>query len=479
MQGIRIREPFFVARGEFELFGGRLRLVDYESAGHAVLSGRMERSMKAFSCVRGSVRSWRLLVVFLSVMLLGSLSAAALPERGTPAPPLQFTQLLQAPPGAKTDWESLRGKVVVLEFWETQCAPCIAEIPHLSKLIAELDPAKFQFISVDGLPSQDEKVVQEFLTKRKMPGWVGVDTTGSVFASYGVRAFPTTIIVDGQGRIVAVTRPEDLTATKLQAVADGKTVSFAQMPDMNALVKSASPASESPASDARSLFEISLTKAPPDAKKDGMSFDRSRMSFYGWNAKALISYAYRIGADRRAGIPQLNLPEDRFLPTSVFPEGLYNLHVAWPTGEDNDKLIVPILQTTIIYGLNLKVETKTVTKKVYLLKAIDADHKLLTPTASTGGSMWGYENGKLKLVNRSLDDMANGLEDRLEAPVINETGIEGKFDAELEFPAKDADAAKAALKTIGLELIEAERPVQMLEVSPREEAKAADATKEG
>ena len=106
--------------------------------------------MKAFLYVPGSVLSRRFLVVFISAMFLGSLSAAALPEPGTPAPPLQFTQLLQAPPRTKTDWESLRGKVVVLEFWETHCGPCIAEIPHLSKLIAELDPAKFQFISVDG-----------------------------------------------------------------------------------------------------------------------------------------------------------------------------------------------------------------------------------------------------------------------------------------------------------------------------------------
>ena len=115
--------------------------------------------MQVSSYVRGSARSWRLLVTFISAMLLASLSAAALPEPGTIAPPLQFTQLLQAPPGTKTDWESLRGKVVVLEFWETQCAPCIAEIPHLSKLVAELDPAKFQFISVDGVPSEDAEVV--------------------------------------------------------------------------------------------------------------------------------------------------------------------------------------------------------------------------------------------------------------------------------------------------------------------------------
>jgi uncharacterized protein (TIGR03435 family) len=123
----------------------------------------------------------------------------------------------------------------------------------------------------------------------------------------------------------------------------------------------------------------------------------------------------------------------------------------------------------ITYGLKLQVESKTVTKKVYLLKAIDADHKLLTPSASTGGSMSGYWDGKMRLANSSMDNLANELEGGLEVPVINETGIEGKFDAELEFPAKDVEAAKAVLlKTLDLDLIEAERPIQMLEVSPRE-----------
>jgi uncharacterized protein (TIGR03435 family) len=421
-----------------------------------------ERSMKASSYERGAARSWRLLVVFISAMFLGSLSAAALPEPGTPAPPLQFTQLLQAPPGTKTDWESLRGKVVVLEFWETQCAPCIAEIPHLSKLIAELDPAKFQFISVDGLPSENEEVVQKFLTKRKMPGWVGVDTSGSVFASYGVRMYPTTIIVDGQGRVVAVTRPEILTTSDLQAVADGKTVKFASMPvfDVDALRKSGAPTS-----DATSLFELSITKAPPDAPF-GMSYGGGRIDINGMKAKELISFAYQ------------NLPKDRFLPTCVFPEGLYNLHTACQNGEDNDNLIPPFLQIAIAYGLNLRIESKTVTQKAYVLKATEASKKLLTPTASTGGSMWMYSNGRLTLKNRSIDNLANSLEGGLEVPIVNETGIEGKFDVELEFPAKDVEAAKTALlKTLGLDLIEAERPIQMLEVSPRAETKKAEEAK--
>jgi uncharacterized protein (TIGR03435 family) len=398
---------------------------------------------------------WPHCLVIFATVLFGSLTVWALPKKGTPAPPLQFTQLLQASPGARADWPSLRGKVVVLEFWATWCEGCVAELPDLNKLAATLDPAKFQFISVD---DEDPKVVQTFLAKRKMAGWAGVDTTGGVFKRFGVGARPATIIVDRKGRIVAVTDPQHLTTADLQAVADGKYVKFEPVMDMDTVRKQASPAP-----DAEPLFELSLIKAPPDAQ-NGMSAGTGRMNIYGSNAEALISFAY------------WNLPEDRFLPTSVLPEGLYNLHAAWSTGEDNDNLIAPFLQTAITYGLNLRVESKTVTKKAYVLKATETAHKLMTLTASTGGSMSGYWKGKLRLVNGSMDALASSLEDGLEVPVVNETGIDGKFDVELEFPAKDGDAAKAALKTLGLELIQEDRPIQMLEVSPREDSsKAAEA----
>lgn len=391
--------------------------------------------------------------VSLAAILLGSLSAWGLPQSGKPAPPLQFTQLLQAPEGARADWDALRGKVVVLEFWRTWCSPCVYAVPHLNKLVASLDPTRFQLIYVD---DEDPKVVQKFLDQVKVAGWVGIDTTSRVFTRYGS---PTTVIVDGQGRIVASTYSDNLTAADLLAVADGESVKFEPAP----MPEPASKGAAAPPAEAKPFYAISLSRAAPEAGRSNYG-DTGVWGLRGYSAEDLLSLLYSVR-------------KDRLLSKRPLPEGLYNLQVAWG-GRDDDPDEVSTVQAAIALGLNLRVQSKTVTRKVYVLKGTEASKKMLEPTvmAMLSSTSWGYRNGKIKLINGSMEDLANGLEMGLEVPVVNETGIEGKFDAELEFSAKDGDAAKAALlKTLGLELRQEDRPIAVVEVDKREDAdKAAE-----
>jgi len=140
----------------------------------------------------------------LILSLAGAVPAmAATPTIGQPAPALTFTQLLNAPEGAKADWPSLKGKVVVLEFWATWCAPCIAEIPHLNEIAQSVAANNVQFIAVD---DEDPAVVEEFLGKKPMAAWAGVDTSKKIFEDFGVQDRPTTIVIDTQGRVAAVLR---------------------------------------------------------------------------------------------------------------------------------------------------------------------------------------------------------------------------------------------------------------------------------
>jgi thiol-disulfide isomerase/thioredoxin len=128
---------------------------------------------------------------------------------GDRAPEITVEKLLQAPEDTVANWESLKGKVVVLEFWATWCPPCIRAIPHMNKLANKFEDEQIQFIAVTS-----EKV-EQFLDKRQIGGWIGIDTDRSMAASYGVTGIPDTIVVDKNGTIHAITHPMSLTEQSL------------------------------------------------------------------------------------------------------------------------------------------------------------------------------------------------------------------------------------------------------------------------
>jgi thiol-disulfide isomerase/thioredoxin len=327
--------------------------------------------------------------------MFGTSPLWAYPEIGSPAPPLKPMTLLQAPPGAKAGWASMKGKVVVLDFWATWCAPCIASLPHFNQLAESLDPAKFRFISID---DEDTKVVQGFLSKKKMSGWVGVDTSGSAFASYGIYARGITIIVDGNGRIAAITQIESVSAADLQAIADGKKVSFKTAPE---IIKGSASGPDTE----QTLFAVSLTKAAADAKMSIVEHAPTGTDYLGQDADSLLTDV-------------LNVFGERYVLKSPLPDDHYDLRIN--SGDIPDAVIAPMVQRAVLARLHLQIQPRTITRHVYILRATDASRKLLSASASTHAVKRGYWHGIYVLMNGSMDDLAYLLGAGLEAPVIND-----------------------------------------------------------
>jgi thiol-disulfide isomerase/thioredoxin len=117
--------------------------------------------------------------------------------------------------GSEVTLKSLRGKVVLLNFWATWCAPCVGEIPHLQSIVSRLagKPFEILWVSVD----DEREAVEGLLRIRKAPGIQTWDSKGQdnpVAGLYNVRRLPTWYLIDRNGAI----KVRDPDPEKLQAM---------------------------------------------------------------------------------------------------------------------------------------------------------------------------------------------------------------------------------------------------------------------
>jgi peroxiredoxin len=110
------------------------------------------------------------------------------------APDFSFTSLQ----GEYISLEDLRGKVVVLDFWGTWCPPCVASVPSLRSMHKKYSKEP-SFVLIGISSDSDEDVWKEFTEENKMVWPQYRDEDRRIHRAFGVRAFPTYIVIDHEG----------------------------------------------------------------------------------------------------------------------------------------------------------------------------------------------------------------------------------------------------------------------------------------
>ena len=100
-----------------------------------------------------------------------------------------------------------KGKVIFLNFWATWCPPCRAEMPDIQKLYERSPKEGEGAVIVLGVASpklgneKDEAGIKAIMDKNGYTYPVLMDAKGELFSAYGIRAIPTTFMIDREGNV--------------------------------------------------------------------------------------------------------------------------------------------------------------------------------------------------------------------------------------------------------------------------------------
>ena len=137
------------------------------------------------------------IAIAIAVLVLG-VTANRLFNGAKPAPEVRFATLK----GELVNTSDLRGKVVLVNFWATTCAPCVQEIPALAANHEKYQAQGFDTIAV-AMEYDPPLLVKSYAECNQLPFKVALDARGEIAKRFGdVQLVPSSFVIDRQGRII-------------------------------------------------------------------------------------------------------------------------------------------------------------------------------------------------------------------------------------------------------------------------------------
>lgn len=383
-------------------------------------------------------------LIFATVLLV-PVARAAGQSVGGPAPAWTFDGIVRGPEdGAGLSLESLRGRVVVLEFWASWCGPCVAHIPHLNRLVSAFEGEAVAFVSVT---PEERESVEQFLSKRDLRSWVACDPDKSMLKAYGVSSLPRTFVIDGDGRVALDGSLSEIDEGTIRDVMAGREARLARAP-----AYIGAPPGLWAADESEPALRVELRWASERA--DSYEWSDGRMTAVGAKLGRVLGDCLdmRVYAlDIAEGLEELRVDASICFPTST-------------SLASRRSILVPAIGEA--FGLEARIETRR-RPVIVVRQRVDAHHTLRLAreydeskpsSVGRGDGVFIHENQPLFLFFMNMGDV-------LKTPMLDETGLDSELftDITLSWAGEGlAPIARAIEEVTGLEARVEERAIDHL-----------------
>jgi uncharacterized protein (TIGR03435 family) len=339
---------------------------------------------------------------------------------------------------AGPDWPSLRGKVVAVSFGGDPIFP--NEFTEWVEVIRGFQGQPVVFIQVAG---GSEFILDRALATAPNGGCILFDSHGANRRNFKLPAMlPRTVVVDELGLIAGYSRGgPDADAIRSVLDHEEETGLFAVPPQLQ-------PYDPTAGMDPSPSFEVHISPAPKD------------------EMRALVDGPDRFIVKNQPLNPIVSVVWDTPPARISFPEkmddGRYDIAAHIPAPDRG--LLLEIVRKAVEEHFGLRVERETRMQHGYSLTAAQTRSPHLQAAREDG--VWMVGRGQRSIIGtaQTMQEIARHLEGLLNAPVIDEAGLKGKYDYSASSDLPDAEAAFELADQLGLKLVPADRPIEVLVV---------------
>ncbi|PZR29783.1 MAG: hypothetical protein DI535_01380 [Citrobacter freundii] len=371
-------------------------------------------------------------------------------KAGDILPPLNVTTLLNAPVKSMNLLTEGEHKFYIINFWGSWCAPCIPEMEELSKL-QKKNSDQLQVIAIS-----DEPVtrLKNYLKKRPTTVWLGSDTTSFLYQLFNLSSVGYSALIDRERKIIAVVKTSSIDQQMLDALYHGKEI------------KSTAIVNEPPAQVNGDVFGVDTTMSFSFSVRGYMNgheqggriyggksfFAGRRISYMNTGMTTLYKSAYGITSQKQVIYEANEKAINNYQDKSV----KYCIDLLVPPDQSDSLYSIFQQRLNSVLPVKARIEYKempvyVMTSKSFSLKQSDAAF-----TYSFSGR--GFNGSGV-----TLDHFANAyLSNELDLPVVNETGLQGKFDINTNMDMRTMENVIRSVEELGLSLKKETRKIKIL-----------------